>query len=159
MFAAAAMLALAPRPFAAESAGKGAAAALPDKLAQPSWPPDQKKQLSKEEQKIDDAALPAFKSALDDLNKNSAAAFNGPPFVAVEKVARGVLRVRPSAGWMAGGRNQQRSAMMVYRFWRTANRLMPVRVMITDDQGADYMLIQDTPHGLDYLVRDRSATP
>ena len=130
-----------------------------EKLPPPEWPMGPGNQLTDEEKKIDATAFEKFKFAFDDLNKSVASTFNGPLFTDAEKIDRGVVRLKSTAAWMSSGRMQRKSAMLVYRFWRTANRFLPVRVIITDDVGGDFMLIQDTPRGLEYLVRDREAKP
>jgi hypothetical protein len=147
-------------PLPAVAAGKPAAPGFsPEGLPPPEWPLGPDQQLTEEQKKIDAAAFDNFKVAFDDLNKSASSSFNGPLFVDARKIDRGVVRLKSTAAWMSSGHMQQRSAMMVYRFWRTANRFLPVRVIITDDVGEDFMLIQDTPRGLDYLVRDRDAKP
>lgn len=129
----------------------------PETMPPPEWPMGPGNELTKDEKLIDQSAYPKFKASLVELNHYASESFNGPMFASSEKIARGVVRVTPTAAWMGSGRTQEKSAMTLYRFWRNANRFLPVRLIITDDKGNDYIVIEDTPHGLNYLVRDRDS--
>jgi Bacterial SH3 domain len=61
------------------------------------------------------------------------------------QVAEGVLQVRPTAAWLrSGGRDAHiMGALAFYELWKNYQDGRPVALVMTDEQGADYIRIAD----------------
>jgi hypothetical protein len=61
------------------------------------------------------------------------------------QVAEGVLQVRPTAAWLrSGGRDAHiMGALAFYELWKNYQDGRPVTLVMTDEQGADYIRIAD----------------
>jgi hypothetical protein len=60
-------------------------------------------------------------------------------------VAEGVLQVRPTAAWMrSGGRDAHiMGALAFYELWKNYQNGRPVTLVMTDEQGREYIRIAD----------------
>jgi uncharacterized protein YgiM (DUF1202 family) len=60
-------------------------------------------------------------------------------------VAEGVLQVRPTAAWLrsAGRDAHMMGALAFYQMWKNYQNGRPVTLVMTDDQGAEYIRIAD----------------
>jgi hypothetical protein len=64
-------------------------------------------------------------------------------------VAEGVLQVRPTAAWLrSGGRDAHiMGALAFYELWKNYQNGRPVTLVMTDEQGRDYIRIADSDLG------------
>jgi Bacterial SH3 domain len=69
-------------------------------------------------------------------------------------VAEGVLQVRPTAAWLrSGGRDAHiMGALAFYQLWKNYQNGRPVALVMTDEQGADYIRIADGDLGPELAI-------
>jgi uncharacterized protein YgiM (DUF1202 family) len=69
-------------------------------------------------------------------------------------VAEGVLQVRPTAAWMrSGGRDAHLlGALAFYQLWKNYQDGRPVALVMTDEQGAEYIRIADGDLGPELAI-------
>jgi hypothetical protein len=69
-------------------------------------------------------------------------------------VADGVLQVRPTAAWLrSGGRDAHlMGALAFYQLWKNYQDGRPVTLVMTDEQGAEYIRIVDGDLGPELAI-------
>ena len=69
-------------------------------------------------------------------------------------VAEGVLQVRPTAAWLrSGGRDaHMMAALAFYELWKNYQDGRPVTLVMTDEQGREYIRIADTDLGPELAI-------
>ena len=69
-------------------------------------------------------------------------------------VADGVLQVQPSAAWLrSGGRDaHMMAALAFYQLWKNYQDGRPVALVMTDEQGREYIRIADGDFGPELAI-------
>jgi uncharacterized protein YgiM (DUF1202 family) len=69
-------------------------------------------------------------------------------------VAEGVLQVRPTAAWLrsAGRDAHMMAALAFYEMWKNYQNGRPVTLVMTDEQGKDYIRIADSDLGPELAI-------
>ncbi len=136
---------------AGETTGRGQPAEGGNQLA----PPMRSAAGEAEELEGDAAAVASFEYFFSAMNQNLGEMLGEAPFQSFENMGARTVRVTAGTAWLAGNvRQQKRSAVALYRGWRVANRYQAVKVIIADVDDVDYIIVRDTPRGLEILVRE-----
>jgi hypothetical protein len=144
-------------PVGAEAGGaqEGVGPARPDGEEKRPAPPAPIAPGEAEELQGEAATVASFERFFYHMNRRVGEVLGEAPFQSFENLGGGTMRVTAGAAWLKSGvRQQRRNAVALYRSWRVANRYQPVGVIIADADGVDYIIVRDTPRGLQVLVRE-----
>jgi outer membrane lipoprotein-sorting protein len=72
-----------------------------------------------------------------------------PIVAAVERAGENTLRITPTSDWLRGGDTQSHlmAAMGFYQMWKNHQNGAPVTLVMMDNQGQDYIRINDSESG------------
>ena len=126
---------------------------LAQELTPENQPRSPDEESTDDEKRASDEAFERFQATVELINENIGPLYGGPPFVEIENSGIRIVTITPSKEWMAVPERHNRNAMQLYRMWRNANQFRPVTLIIVDETGQDYIMLKDTPTGLEYRAR------
>jgi uncharacterized protein YgiM (DUF1202 family) len=96
-----------------------------------------------------DAGFLQLSESFDVLMREINAQLGFPVVDSVEQTADGVLRVVPTDEWLLNGSREAHmmAAAAIYQMWKNHQNSAPVRVVMTDAAGGDYITIVDEAAG------------
>lgn len=109
--------------------------------------------LSEEERRQVESAFEDFRVRFDLMNRRIGEAMGEPPFAALEHEGGYTIRLTSNEWWKENRGQHQRNALVLYSMWAEVNGRRPVKLLIADKNGENYIIVEGTPRGMKYLER------